>query len=165
MSLYYGESYTTLDEKGRLTVPVQFRAVMETLDHETWFFTRGFDGALFIFPSDEWKRLLERWQRMRQGEALNPRMLDFRRLFLGSVAKVLKDGQWRMLVPQPLREYAGIDREAVLLGVEEHLELWSKEGWREFQTAQMATYKQMGMELFTPGLGAPAATEGDVQGD
>mgnify|MGYP006280614647 FL=1 len=163
--MYYGESHTTLDEKGRLTVPVQFRPVMETFSHETWFFTRGFDGSIFLFPNDEWTRLLGRWQEFRQGETLNPRMLDFRRLFLGSVAKVKKDGQWRMLVPAPLREYAGISREAVLLGVEEHLEMWSKEGWRKFQEAQMDSYKAMGLELFSSGAGTLAATEGDVQGD
>jgi MraZ protein len=91
-------------------------------------------------------------------------MLDFRRLFLGSVAKVKLDRQGRLAVPAHLREYAGIDREAVLLGVEDHLELWSKEVWRDFQKRQAADYKAMAAELFGMAPKGSAANEG-VQGD
>lgn len=161
-SMYYGEAHTALDDKGRLTVPVHFRAVMDTLDHDTWFLTRGFDGALFIFEKQKWEELLK------QGKGyptLSPQMLDFRRLFLGSVAKVKRDAQSRLAVPAHLRAYAGIEREAVLLGVEDHLELWSEQGWRAFQERQAEQYKAMAAELFKPRNGGAAATEGVVQGN
>ncbi len=157
--MYYGESQTSLDEKGRLSVPVQFRSIMDVHDHDVWYITRGFDGALFVFHKEQWQSLLD------QGEGfpvLDPRMLDFRRMFLGSVAKVKRDRQGRLGVPAHLREYAGIDREAVLLGVEDHLEIWSKTGWRAFQERQAERYKAMAAELF--GAGTAATTEGDVQG-
>lgn len=155
--MYYGEAHTALDDKGRLTVPVHFRTIMDANDHDTWFMTRGFDGAIFLFEKETWGSLLE------QGKGfptLSPQMLDFRRLFLGSVAKVKRDGQSRLAVPAPLREYAGIEKDAVLLGVEDHLELWSGPGWRAFQQRQAEQYKAMAAELFKPKNGGAAATEG-----
>ncbi len=159
--MYYGESQASLDDKGRLNVPMQFRSVMDVHDHDVWYMTRGFDGAIFVFEKENWQRLV---QQSGGHLPLEPRMLDFRRLFLGGVAKVKRDNQGRLPVPAHLREYAGIDREAVVLGVEDHLELWSKEGWRAFQDRQAERYKAMAAELFGPGLGAAAATKGEVQG-
>ena len=159
--MYYGESSTSLDDKGRMNLPLQFRSVMDALDHDTWFMTRGFDGAVFLFEKEQWAKLQ---QETKGFSTLDPRMLDFRRFFLGSVAKVKRDGQGRLPVPGHLREYAGIDREAVLIGVEDHLELWGKETWRAFQQEQAQQYKAMAAELFGRKHGGAAATEGDVQG-
>ncbi len=154
--MYYGESSASVDDKGRLNVPVQFRSVMDVLDHDTWFITRGFDGALFVFHKEKWEEVL---QESRGTRLLEPRILDFRRMLVGSVSKVKRDRQGRLSIPAHLREYAGIDREAILIGVEDHLELWSKDGWRAFQARQQAQYKAMAAELF--GRPASAANEGD----
>lgn len=143
--MYYGEAHTALDDKGRLAVPVQFRRVMEAMDHETWFITRGYDNALFLFHKERWEKLLS--QEI-PGSTLEPRILDFRRFLVGSASKVKLDRQGRLLVPQYLREYAGVDREGVLLGMEDHLQLWSESGWREFNQRQAAEYKRMAAELF-----------------
>jgi MraZ protein len=160
--MYYGESSTSLDDKGRLSVPVQFRTVMDAHDHDVWYLTRGFDGAVFLFEKAAWQALPLNG---RSGSPLEPRMLDFRRMFLGSVAKVKRDRQGRLTIPAHLREYAGIDREAVLLGVEDHLEVWSKENWRGFQARQAEQYKAMAAELFGTEKSAAAPTQGDLQGD
>lgn len=159
--MYFGESSTSLDDKGRMNLPVQFRTVMDAHDHDTWYMTRGFDGAIFLFEKEQWAKLLDSAKGF---SPLDPRMLDFRRFFLGSVAKVKRDGQGRLPVPVHLREYAGIDREAVLIGVDDHLELWGKENWRTFQTRQAEQYKAMAAELFGRKNNGAAATEGDVQG-
>lgn len=145
-------------------VPAAFRTVMEALDHDTWYMTRGFDASIFVFHKAKWEELV-----VKQGErysVLDPRLLDFRRLFLGSVAKVKRDSQGRLGIPSHLREYAGLDGEAVLLGVEDHLELWNKERWRAFQERQAEEYKAMAAELFGPRGGSSAATtEGGAQGN
>ncbi|MBI2425531.1 MAG: division/cell wall cluster transcriptional repressor MraZ [Candidatus Hydrogenedentes bacterium] len=155
--MYYGETQTALDDKGRLNVPIHFRKVMEDNDHETWFLTRGFDGAIFLFNLQKWQSLVDSGQEF---SPLDPRMLDFRRLFLGSVAKVKRDKAGRLAIPSYLREYAGIDRDAVLLGVEDHLELWSKTNWVAFQQQQMAQYKAMAGDLFRSGK---VGNEGDAR--
>lgn len=158
--MYYGESNASVDDKGRLNVPVQFRSIMDVLDHDTWFLTRGFDGAVFVFHKEAWDKLLTQTG---GGATLDPRTLDFRRMFLGSVAKVKRDRQGRLALPGHLREHAGIDREAVLVGVEDHLEIWSKEGWRAFQSRQAERYKDMAAELFGKGEAQAVRTEGDVR--
>lgn len=155
--MYYGESQTAIDDKGRITVPLQFRQVMEVHDHDTWFMTRGFDGAIFLFHKEQWEKLKD----LGSGHSpLDPRMLDFRRMFLGSAAKVKLDRAGRLAVPALLREYAGLQKDGVLLGVEDHLELWSKEGWCAFQQQQMASYKQMAAELFAAAKSGNGKTEG-----
>jgi MraZ protein len=143
--MYYGEATTALDDKGRITVPVHLRSVMDQEDHWTWFVTRGFDNALFMFPKALWDQIL---RQTGQGNPLDPAMLDFRRLLIGSVTPVKRDNQGRMVIPAALREFAKIQGEAVLLGVEDHLELWSTETWRAFQERQAEQYKAMAGQLF-----------------
>jgi len=133
--MYYGEAHTAVDEKGRLNVPQQFREIMNVNDHDVWYLTRGFDNAVFMFEKARWAEVLET---IESKQKLYPNMLDFRRFFLGSSAKVKRDAQGRLLIPAHLREYAGIDREAVLLGVEDHLELWGKDNWRAFHARRAA---------------------------
>jgi len=159
--MYYGECQVSVDEKGRVAVPVHFRAVMEVHDHDVWYMTRGFDKSVFLFHKEQWEKL----QVQNQGASpLDPHLLDFRRLFLGSVSKVKRDAQGRLGVAAHLRVFAGIEREAVLLGVEDHLELWSVTGWLAFQERQAENYKAMAAELF--GNKARAAdNQGVLQGD
>jgi MraZ protein len=158
--VYFGEAQTSLDDKGRMMVPVQFRSVMEVHDHDVWYLTRGFDGAVFLFQKEQWEALLAKGS---GNSPLDPNLLDFRRMFLGSVAKVKRDKQGRFAVPSHLREHAGISREAVLLGVEDHLELWSKEGWRTFQERQASEYKVMAGKLFGQREAELVTTEGAGQ--
>jgi MraZ protein len=149
--VYFGEFQTVLDDKGRITVASQLRKTMEVLKHTDWYMTRGFDGSVFLFPQDRWDEI-----RKQSGgfATLDSRAIDFRRMFFGSVAEVRPDRQGRVQVPQHLREFAGLDaaknKEAVLIGCDDHLELWSRDGWRQYQQGLEAQYKVMGRELFSP---------------
>lgn len=155
--MYFGEANTALDDKGRITVPVQFRAVMEVNDHDTWYLTRGFDGAIFMFSASRWQEIV---QQTATKASLDPRLLDFRRFFIGGATKVKRDAQGRMAIPSHLREYASINKQAVLLGVDDHLELWSDLVWREFQERQAGSYKEMAALLFGATPNEAASTEG-----
>mgnify|MGYP001436622536 CR=1 FL=1 len=143
--MYYGEHQTVLDDKGRVTAPVRFRDIMRVLGHDMWYMTRGFDHAIFLFHRKEWERICSHARRY---STMNAKALDFRRLLFGSVAEVRPDRQGRILVPTHLREHAGLEREAVLIGVDDHLELWSKEGWASFQKSKDDEFKEMATQLF-----------------
>lgn len=143
--VYYGEAHTVLDEKGRITVSRKFRETMEVLGHVLWYMTRGYDGSIFIFPKEQWDAI--RAQAARHS-SMDARAIDFRRMFFGSVAEVRPDRQGRMTVPPHLREHAKVEKEAVLIGCDDHLELWSRDGWRQYQEGMEAAYKEMGSELF-----------------
>lgn len=156
--MYFGESHCALDDKGRVALPVQFKRVIQTLDHDTWFVTRGYDNALMLYPKERWDKLL---QDEIPGPSLNPRVMDFRRFFIGGAAKVKPDRQGRILVPQYLREYAGLNREGILHGMEDHLQLWSNTGWRAFSERQLPDYKEMADSLFGNCGGAAAKQSED----
>ncbi len=156
--MYYGEYHIAIDEKGRFSVPVSLRALMEAQGHETWFMTRGFDGAVFLFTNAMWEKLVEQGA----GTPLDPRRLDFRRLFVGSMGKSRLDRQGRLFVPTHLRAYAGVEREGVLIGVGDHFELWNEQGWLAFQERQAQEYKRMAAELF--GARPERATEPEGNG-
>jgi MraZ protein len=145
--VYFGESTSKIDDKGRITVPRRIRDTMDVLGHAIWYMTRGFDGAVFLFPKEEWDKIR---QQARQFSSMDAKVLDFRRLFFSSVAEAKPDAQGRMAVPPHLREHAGIEKEAVLIGVDDHLELWSKEGWRAFVERREQEYKQMAAPIFAP---------------
>ena len=144
--MYYGEAQTVLDDKGRVTVSRKFRETMEVRGDLLWYMTRGYDGAIFIFPKDQWDKI--RAQAARHS-SMDARAVDFRRMFFGSVAEVRPDRQGRMSVPPHLREHAKLEKEAVLIGCDDHLELWSRDGWRQYQGGMEAAYKEMGSELFS----------------
>jgi MraZ protein len=158
--VYHGESSTRLDEKGRITISQSLRARMEVLGHHVWYLTRGFDGCIFMFNQPEWEKLRSQVSRF---SAMNAKVLDFRRLFFASVAEGRVDAQGRMAVPPHLREHAGLDKDVVVLGVEDHLELWDKEAWRAFQSQREAEFKEMAASLFA-GDGEWAAMTGMEKG-
>ncbi|MBN2309990.1 MAG: division/cell wall cluster transcriptional repressor MraZ [Candidatus Hydrogenedentes bacterium] len=156
--MYFGEALTKLDDKGRITVPRRVRETMDVNGHAVWYMTRGFDHCIFVFHRDSWNGICAHANRY---SSMNAEALDFRRLFIGSVAEVKPDGQGRMAVPPHLREHAGLDKDAVLIGVDDHLELWNPETWRAFRESKEAGYKEMAAPLFAQeSVGAAVAEKG-----
>jgi len=147
--MYLGTHNTTLDGKGRITVSRPIRSAMDVYGHHTWYMARGFDRSVFLFPQEAWNALVKQLGQM---GTMNTRALDLKRMLLGSAAQVRVDNQGRMTVPEHLREVAGLDaddsKEAVLLGVEDHLELWNKDTWRQFQEAKESEYRDIAAQLF-----------------
>jgi transcriptional regulator MraZ len=156
--VYYGEARAKLDDKGRITVPRRVRETMDVLGHAVWFMARGFDHSIFLFHQEVWNTIRAQVNRH---SSMDAKALDFRRLFFSSVAEVRPDAQGRMAVPPHLREHAGLDKEAVLIGVDDHLELWSEAAWRGFQEGKDTEYKEMAAPLFaTEDVGAVGAQHG-----
>jgi len=145
--MYFGEYSSKLDEKGRVSVPRHFRVRMEAHSHIKWYMTRGFDNCIALYPQSSWDAIVSH---MSQYSTMNAKALDFRRLLFGSVTETQVDGQGRLTIPQYLREYGGIenDREAVMIGVNDHLEIWGKKAWAAFQQSNLADIKEMASELF-----------------
>lgn len=157
--MYYGESITKLDDKGRITVPRRIRETMDVAGHAIWYMTRGFDHCIFLFHRDAWNQICAEARRL---SPMDSRALDFRRLFFSSVAEARPDQQGRMSIATPLRDYAGIDKEAVLIGVDDHLELWNADAWRAFTERNDAEYRQMAAPVFS--AAAPESPEPEKGG-
>ena len=122
--MFMGEYNHTIDAKGRLIIPSKFR---EALGSE-FVLTKGLDGCLFVFPMKEWEAFEEK---LRSLPLIDKNARKFSRFFLAgaSTCELVKQG--RILVPGTLREFAKMDKEVVLTGMLDRIEVWSKEQWLE----------------------------------
>ncbi len=124
--MFIGEYQHGLDDKGRLAVPVKFRADLKT----GAVVTKGLDKCLFIYTKEAWGELAEKLSKLPISKA-NTRA--FARLMLAGAMDVEIDGQGRMLVPDYLREYAGIKKQVVVAGLYNRLELWDTAKWNAYK--------------------------------
>ena len=117
-----GEFNHSIDSKGRLIIPSKLR---ESLG-EHFVITKGMDGCLFLYPENEWEAFEEK---LRTLPLTNKKARDFKRFFLGSAVEGEIDKQGRVLLSSSLRTYANLEKEVVLAGVLDKVEIWSKEAW------------------------------------
>ena len=117
-----GEYNHTLDAKGRIIIPARIREQLG----ERFVVSKGLDGCLFAFPSEEWEKLVNKLQAL---PLTNKDARKFSRYFLAGASEVELDKQGRALLPQPLRESAGLEKDVVLCGVGSRREIWTKERW------------------------------------
>ena len=122
--MFMGEYNHTVDPKGRLIIPSRFREALG----EEFVVTKGLDGCLFVFPMDEWQKFEEKLQSL---PLTSKSARQFTRFFVAGATPCELDKQGRILLPQTLREFAGLDKEVVLTGMMNHVEIWSKEKWIE----------------------------------
>ena len=124
MHMFMGEYNHTLDAKGRLIIPSKFREVLG----DEFVVTKGMDGCLFVFAESEWQAFEEKLHSL---PMIDKEARQFTRFFLAGAACVEVDKQGRILVPQTLREFAGLEKDVVLTGNLNRVEVWSKEKWSE----------------------------------
>ena len=122
--MFMGEYNHTIDAKGRLIIPAKFRGLLG----EEFILTRGLDGCLSIYPMDEWKTFEEK---LRALPLTNKNARTFSRFFVAGATMCELDKQGRILVPQTLREFAGLEKDVVLTGNLNRIEVWSREKWSE----------------------------------
>ena len=122
--MFMGEYSHSIDAKGRLIIPSKFREQLG----EDFVLTKGLDGCLLVFPNDEWKSFEEK---LRALPLTNKSARTFSRFFVAGAASCELDKQGRILVPATLREFAGLEKDVVLTGNINRIEIWSKEKWSE----------------------------------
>jgi MraZ protein len=122
--MFLGEFVHTIDVKGRLTVPARFRADLTA----GLVVTRGIDRCLAIYPLEEWKQLAQQVSALPMTDR---RARAFRRLVFANASDAALDKQGRVLIPPRLREYASLDSEVVVTGLNTYVEVWNPESWGE----------------------------------
>ncbi len=125
--MFRSSSCHTIDDKGRLIIPARFRTVLKA-DNDYGIVVSIKDGCIFAFTFTEWKAIEDRLKTVKTAA-----MQRFKRFFLGNACPLTCDKQDRILIPQNLRTYAGIDKEVVLVGVLDRFEIWAKERWEQEQ--------------------------------
>lgn len=123
--MFMGEYHHSIDNKGRLIVPAKFRDDLGDM----FVLTRGLDQCLFGYPLTEWKLLEDKLK----GLPLTKKdARAFTRFFFSGATECELDKQGRINVSSPLLQYAGLDKECVILGVSNRIEIWSKDLWEEY---------------------------------
>ena len=119
-----GEYEHTIDDKNRLTLPARFRQAFA----EGIVVTRGMDGCLFAYTRPDWDRLVG--SRLAMLDPLSKEGRRMQRFFFSGAAETELDKQGRVGLPAALLQHAKLDRDVVVAGVHDHLEIWDRDAWR-----------------------------------
>lgn len=143
--MFMSEYNHTIDTKGRLIVPSKFR---DQLGDE-FVVTKGMDGCLFVYANEDWNALE---QKLTSLPLINKEARKFARFFLAGAAQVEVDKQGRILLPSNLRDFAGLEKDVVLVGVGSRIEIWSKENWENMDADSnmddiAATMESLGLTI------------------
>ncbi|MCR5748438.1 MAG: division/cell wall cluster transcriptional repressor MraZ [Lachnospiraceae bacterium] len=139
--MFIGEYNHTIDAKGRLIVPAKYRDELG----EHFFVTKGLDGCLFAYDEKDFNALQEKVMSL---PLSNKASRDISRFFLGSAQESEFDKQGRILISAPLREHAGLEKDVVLVGVGNRIEIWSKEKYDESEEGFNADDVALKLEEF-----------------
>lgn len=123
--MFIGEYSHNLDEKGRLAVPKKFRTALS----KGAVVTRGLDNCLFLYTKAEWTKLAEKLANLPFSQA-NSRA--FARLMLAGAMDVSVDKQGRIILPEYLRDFAGLKKSVIVAGLYNRLELWDDKKWADY---------------------------------
>ena len=124
--MFIGEYNHNTDEKGRLAVPAKFRAKLQ----KGAVVTKGLDNCLFLYPKKEWEELAGKLSNLPISQK---GARAFARMMLAGAFEVEIDKQGRVVLPQTLRDFAGIKKTTVVAGLYNRLEIWSKTSWETYR--------------------------------
>lgn len=138
--MFYGEYNHGIDRKGRLILPARFREICKDFSIEKFFITRGLDKCLFMFTEEEW-RLQE--QKFKNLSFTKQESRSFNRLFFSGAINVAPDKQGRFIIPQYLKDYANIKKDAIVIGISNRIEIWDTKHWQAFYASSSETFEQI----------------------
>ncbi len=142
--MFLGTYAPKLDEKGRIILPAKFRDELAS----GLVLTRGQEHCVYVFSQREFESLHEK---IRQAPVTSKQARDYLRVFLSGASAELPDKQNRVTIPTPLRTYAGLDRDLVVIGAGSRAEIWDAEAWETYLAEQEAAFANTEEEVI-PGL-------------
>lgn len=142
MELLTGEFKNTLDEKGRLSLPVRLRS---ELPGNILVMTQGVDRCLWLFAPDQWKILSQKLMETTSPFQARSRMVQ--RRIIAPAQEVEIDKAGRIAIPQSLREFAVLNRECVILGIDKYIEIWDVDQYRQYWNENEAEFRSAAEEL------------------
>ena len=141
--MFLGTHTPRLDDKGRLALPARFRSELEA----GLVITKGQERCLFVFPMAEFARITDL---LRAAPVTQRSVRDYSRVFFASASHEVPDGQGRITVPAPLREYAGLSKDCVVIGANSRVEVWDSAAWQNYLESTEQSFADA--EEVLPGL-------------
>ncbi|ETK36384.1 division/cell wall cluster transcriptional repressor MraZ [Microbispora corallina] len=142
--LFLGTHQPRLDDKGRLFLPAKYREELA----EGLVITKGQERCLYVFPVEEFQRITEA---LRTAPVTAKAVRDYSRVFFASASDETPDKQGRITIPQSLRQYAGLERDCVVIGANTRLEIWDAQAWDTYLEAQEQAFSDLSEEVL-PGI-------------
>jgi MraZ protein len=142
--LFLGTHTPRLDEKGRLILPAKYRDELAP----GLVLTKGQERCLYVFPLPEFDRIT---QALRTAPVTAKSVRDYSRVFFASASDELPDKQGRITLPPALREYAGLQRDLVVIGANTRLEIWDAQAWASYLDQQEDAFSDASEEVL-PGV-------------
>lgn len=138
--MFYGSHEHSLDDKGRIIMPSKFRGKLE----EGVILVIWFEECMAIFPRNEFERLSEKIESLPEG---NKDKRELTRTLFGHAYEAVPDRQGRLTIPPLLRKLAGLDREVVVTGVKNHVEIWDRDRWQKSLESRIQRYEETAEKL------------------
>ncbi|ANE50555.1 division/cell wall cluster transcriptional repressor MraZ [Flavisolibacter tropicus] len=126
---FLGEYEATLDVKGRFLLPAGFKRQIPESEITRFVVNRGFEKCLSLYPMQSWKPLYDQISTLND---FDPKVREFRRYFLNGAIEVEPDSAGRILIPQNLKDYAGLGKDIVLVAAVNKIEIWDREKYQKF---------------------------------
>ncbi len=147
--VFRGRYLYTLDQKGRLSIPSNFREVLRRRYEEEKLMLTSLGKSLVAYPIPEWLIIEEKVSRLPQ---IKPEVRKFQLLFISSAVECEFDKQGRILVPSALREEAGLQKEVVIAGMLNRFEIWDKQRWDEEMKSLTENFEEIAKVLSDLGI-------------
>ncbi|MGM1046533.1 MAG: division/cell wall cluster transcriptional repressor MraZ [Bacillota bacterium] len=138
--MFMGEFQHSIDDKGRIIIPAKFRDLLG----RSFIVTRGLDQCLFVYPTEEWA-IME--QKLKSLPLMKSDARAFTRFFFSGATECEWDKQGRVNLPGNLREFAKLDKECVVIGVSNRVEIWSKEQWQKYYQQSEEAFNDIAEKL------------------
>ena len=138
--MFIGEYSYSIDSKGRVVLPPDLRANL----CGRVYVVKGFERCLCVYDESEWERQKQGYARLSD---LGEKARKLKRLIFSGMIEVSPDKQGRVKISQPLLQYANIDKEVVVVGVNDRVEIWAKERWQQFLADAEPDIEQLAEEL------------------
>lgn len=139
--MFMGEFHHNLDDKNRLIIPSKFREELG----KKFVITRGLEECLFVYSMEEWNKII---LKLRSLPFTNKDARTFMRMFLSGATECELDSNGRIIIPSNLITYSSLVKEAIVLGVNERLEIWSSEKYNNFFSSNIEKFSDVAEGLF-----------------
>ncbi len=152
MANFIGEYELSIDAKGRFLLPSSFRKQLPEGADAQFVVSRGFEQCLNLYPMEEWNLLSEKINKLND---FNPKVRDFKRLFLNGANIVESDAAGRLLLTKTLLEHAGISKDIVLTAQGNKMEIWDRATHRAHIQSKMGDFSDLANEVLGGGFISP----------
>ncbi len=146
MAFFKGQEIHSIDNKGRVNIPVKMRKSLSPESNDTFAITRGLDKCITAYPIDEWKKYEGKFAELNQYDEKNRYFL--RMLLMWSEESSL-DAQQRIILPRKLMDFASIDGKVMIVGMGDHIEFWNPDEFAAYLNKYEDSYEKVAEQVFS----------------